>query len=149
MTLQTQIEEAYTDAFRLGKKADVAVLRLLKSALKNEEIALRATSLTDEQSLAVIRREVKRRRDSIQLYTQGNRPELAATEEAELAYLQRFLPAELTDSELETLVQGAIAESGAAGPSEMGKVMGLLKPKISGRADGGRVAALTKRLLGG
>ncbi len=147
MTIQEQVEEAYKTAFRAGKKDEVAVLRMLKSSMKNEEIEHRVQTLNDDQSLAVLRREVKRRRDSITLYEQGGRQDLAAHEASEVEILQKFLPTELSDAELEALVQATIVEVGATSSADFGKLMGAVKPKIGGRADGGRVAACAKRLI--
>lgn len=149
MGIQAQVEQAYKDAFRKGSKSEVLVYRSLKSAMKNEEIALRTTTLTDDQSVSVLQREAKQRRDAIGLYQQGNRAELAATEQAELEVILRFLPAELTDEELAGLVKAAIAETGATSLANQGKVMSAVMPKVSGRADGSRVAALVKQLLSG
>jgi len=149
MSLQEQIEQAYKESFRTGQKSEVLVFRSIKAALKNEEIALRAKELTDSQTLAVLQREMKRRKDAIDLYSKGGRAELAATEQAESAIIQRFLPAELSDAELQAIVQDTIKQIGASAPADQGKVMKAVMPKVQGRADGGKISALVKTLLSG
>ena len=144
MSLQEQIEQAYKESFRTGQKSEVLVFRSIKAALKNEEIALRAKELTDSQTLAVLQREMKRRKDAIDLYSKGGRAELAATEQAESAIIQRFLPAELSDAELQAIVQDTIKQIGASAPADQGKVMKAVMPKVQGRADGGKYQPWSK-----
>jgi uncharacterized protein YqeY len=105
--------------------------------------------LPDEAILKVLATMVKQRREAIELYLKGNRPELAAKEEGEIAVLERFLPKALTAAEIEALVREAIAETGARGASEMGRVMKVLMPKVAGRADGKAVNEAVRRLLTG
>lgn len=128
-------------------------LNLLRSALKSAEINSRGSEAPfdaqdDAAVQGVIEREAKKRRDSIEEYTKGNRIDLADKEKAELEILQEFLPAPLTDEELEALVSGTIAETGASSIKDMGAVMKAVQPKAAGRADGRRINEIVRRLLG-
>jgi len=124
-------------------------LRMAESAIYNAEKRDRRT-YSDDEVAAVIAREVKTRRESVEAFTKGGRPDLADKESAEIAILSEFLPQQLSDPELEALVAEAVGATGAAGPKDMGKVMGWLSPKTRGLADGRRVSELvTARLAGG
>jgi hypothetical protein len=122
-------------------------LRAVKSAVKLAEIEAGKES-ADPEVHAVIQKAIKQRRDSIEQFKTGGRPDLVATEEAQVKVLERFLPAQLSEAEVEALVAEAVASTGAAGPKDMGKVMGALMPKVKGRADGGLVNRLVKAKLG-
>jgi uncharacterized protein YqeY len=121
-------------------------LRLVSSALYNAEKA-QGRPLTDDESLAVLSREVKTRRESVEAYRRGGRDDLAAKEEAEIVVLQRFMPAPLSDDELKALVDEAVAATGATSARDMGKVMGWLTPRTRGRADGKAVSGLVAQAL--
>ena len=124
-------------------------LRMAENAVYNAEKRDRRT-LGDDEVAALIAREVKTRRESVEAFTKGGRPELADKESAEIAILSEYLPQQLSDDELRGLVDEAVGVTGAAGPKDMGKVMGWLSPKTRGRADGRRVSELvTARLAGG
>jgi uncharacterized protein YqeY len=124
-------------------------LRMAESAIYNAEKRDRRT-FSDDEVAAVIAREVKTRRESVEAFTKGGRTDLADKESAEIGILSEYLPQQLSDPELEALVTEAVAATGAAGPRDMGKVMGWLSPKTRGRADGRRVSELvTARLAGG
>lgn len=146
MPIQHQIEQDYLTAFKGRDRQRVGALRLIKSALKNEEIHLRVQTLNDEQTIAVLTREARRRRESIAMYQQGNRPELAAAEQLELQIMSAYLPAQLDDQQLDVIVQAAIAELQATS-KDFGKVMNAVMAKVKGQADGNRVSAAVKRLL--
>jgi len=124
----------------------VSVLRLLIAALKNRRIEL-IRDLTPEQELEIVQREVKRRNESIEMFRQGGRSDLVEKEEAELALLKGFLPAQLSVDELTALAREAIAESGAAGPAQAGMVMKALMPRIKGKADGKQAKEIVEKLL--
>lgn len=130
-----------------GDKAKLAVIRLIMSAIKQIEVDERR-ELSDEDILAVLDKMVKQRRDSLQQFEAAGRDDLVQQESFELKVLQSYLPAELTADEILALVNEAIAETGAAAMSDMGKVMGVLKPKMQGRADMGKVSGLVKQALG-
>jgi len=150
--LQEQINEAWKAALRSGETTRKDTLSGLRAAIKNVEISARGggaetTALDDAAVQAVIEREAKKRRDAIEEYEKVGRADRAAGERAELAILQEFLPAPLSDEELETLVRDAIAETGANSAADMGKVMKALMPRTGGRADGKRVNTVVRRLL--
>jgi uncharacterized protein YqeY len=164
MALKEKINNDFKEAFKAKKELEVSVLRMLSSAIKNKEVEKRTklsksetsgeelekqSQLTDEETLAVINTEVKRRKDSIQQYQQGGRPELAEQEGAELKVLAAYLPEQINEEELRKIVVEAIKESGAAGAQDLGKVMKVLMPKVKGRADGGLVNKIVKEELGG
>jgi uncharacterized protein YqeY len=146
MSLQTDIESAMRAAMKTRDAVRVSTLRLAMAAAHNRQIEL-GHELTDAEVIEVLDRQVKQRRESIDLYRKGGRPELADAEEAELAILREFLPEPLTDAELERLARDAVAATGASGPADMGRVMGVLVPQTKGRADGKAVSELVRRLL--
>jgi uncharacterized protein YqeY len=122
-------------------------LRLLKSAIGYVQIEKKTETLSDADVLAIIQKEVKKRRDSIEQYEQGGRPELAAKEKSELTVLETFLPKALSPEELEALVKAAIQEAGATSKKDMGAVMKLANAKAAGRADGKTLSGIVSRLL--
>jgi uncharacterized protein len=136
------VKEDVTSALKAGQKDRVGALRLVLSELQ------KATKEGDGDELVVLRRERKRRLDAAEQFRGGGREELAVQEEGEAELIAGYLPAELGDDELDALVAEAIADSGAATPADMGKVMGVLMPKVGGRADGKRVSAKVKDALG-
>lgn len=146
MDLRSRITEDMKTAMKAQEKARLATIRLLQAAIKQQEVDNRIT-LDDAAVLAVIEKMVKQRRESIKQYEAGGRPELAAAENAEIVVLQDYLPQALSDAEVADLITKAIAETGAAGIKDMGKVMSLLKPQIAGRADAGAVSGLIKAKL--
>lgn len=146
MSLKDQITDDMKAAMRAGDKPRLGVIRLILAAIKQREVDERIT-LDDSQVLAVLDKMVKQRRDSVTQYQAGNRQDLADQETAEIALIQAYLPAQLSDAKLDALVAEAIQASGAAGIKDMGKVMGLLKPKVQGRADMGAVSARIKARL--
>ena len=130
-----------------GDKSRLGVIRLMLAAIKQREVDERI-ELDDAQVLAVLDKMVKQRRDSIQQYSDAGRDELAAAEAAEIEVIQAFLPEELSDAEIVSIIEAAIAESGAESMRDMGKVMAIVKPKVQGRADVGKVSGLVKQKLG-
>lgn len=146
MSLRERIQDELTAAMRSGDVLRRDVLRMATSAAYNVEKKERRP-LTDDELVAVLAREVKTRRESVEAFRSGGREDLAAKEEAEIAILQQFLPQALTDDELRALVDEAIAVTGAANARDLGKVMGWLSPRIRGRADGRRTSELVARAL--
>ena len=146
MSLKDQITNDMKTAMKAGDKDRLKVVRLAMAAIKQVEVDTRE-SLDDTATLAVITKMVKQRRDSIEQYQQGNREDLADIERAEIAVLETYLPAQLSVDELAALVDDVIAETGAAGIRDMGKVMGQIKAKAAGRADMGAVSATVKERL--
>ena len=144
--LRSRIDEAVKQAMKSGDRPRLGALRLITAAIKQVEVDTRKAP-TDEDVLAVLSRMVKQRRESIEQYEKAGRDDLAAAERAELAVIGEFLPEPLSEAELESLVQAAIAETGAAGPRDMGRVMAALKPRVQGRADMGALSARVKARL--
>lgn len=145
--LKTRINDALKTAMRAKDKARVGVLRLITAEFKRIEVDERI-ELDDARVLAVLDKMVKQRRDSENQYREAGREELADQERFEIDCIQGFLPKPLSDAELETLVSDAISQSGAESMRDMGKVMGLLKPQVQGRADMGEVSKRIKARLG-
>ena len=146
MTLQSRLEAAARDSMRARDERRTTTLRMALAAAHNQQIA-RGRELTDEEVTEVIGREVKQRRESIEIYRGAGREDRAENEEAEVVILSEFLPEQLTDAEIETLARAAISEAGASGPADIGKVMGRVAPATKGRADGRRVSDIVRRLL--
>ena len=148
MELKAEIKEAVKTAMKSGDAITLSTLRLLLSAVHNEEIKIRR-ELTSEEIQRTVATLCKQRSEAIDLYRKGKREELARKEEAEMAVLKRLLPQPLSEDEIKSLIQTSIAEAGATGVQDLGKVMKLVMPKVSGRSDGKRVNELAKALLGG
>jgi len=146
MTLQQRIEGAMRDAMRARDRQRTQTLRMAMAAAQNKQIELRRP-LTDADLVDVLARQVKQRRESVELYRDAGREQLAADEEAEAAILTEFLPQQLDADELERMVLAAIEATGASSPADLGRVMGRIAPQIKGRADGGAVSGLVRRLL--
>ena len=148
MSLKERIQNDLKQAMRDKDQARVDTLRLLTAAIKQREVDERIT-LDDAGILAVIDKLIKRSRESIEQYEKGGRADLAAKEQADVAVWQSYLPQPLSDAEIEQLINDAIATSGASSIRDMGKVMGVLRPQLQGRADIGQVSARVKARLGG
>jgi uncharacterized protein YqeY len=146
--LKTQIQDAAKVAMKSGERVTLSALRLLLSAIHNEEIRLRR-ELTTEEIQRTISTLCKQRAEAITLFRKGGREELAEKEEAELKLLQRFLPRPLSEEDVRVLIQKSISDADAKGTQDLGRVMKLVMPQVSGRCDGRRVTELAKELLGG
>ncbi len=146
MSLKEQLDAELKAAMKERDPLKVSVIRMRKSAIKYREIEL-MKSLGDAGVQAVVGSEIKRRRDSVEQYRQGGREDLASKEEAEIALLQRYQPAQLSEGELARMVDDVIARVGAQGPKDMGKVMKQLLPEVEGRAEGKVVSELVKQRL--
>jgi uncharacterized protein len=147
MGLKAEIQEAVKQAMKARDQVTLSTLRLLLSAVHNEEIRVRR-ELTNEDIQRTIAMLGKQRAEAIELYRRGGREDLAAKEDAELTILKGFLPQELSEAEIMQLIQTCIEETGARGIQDLGKVMKLVMPKVAGRSDGKRVNELVKDLLG-
>jgi hypothetical protein len=145
--LKIKLNEDLRQAMRSGDSLRCSVIRMLLSAMNYSEIAKQAT-LTDSDILGVISKEIKQRKESIEAYTQANRPELANKETAEMAILKAYLPEQLSREEIVNLVRKVIAETGAQGPRDKNKVMPKLMPMMKGKADGQEVNSVVNELLG-
>ncbi len=148
MTLKERITEEMKTAMRAADKERLATIRMVQAAIKQREVDERI-QLDDSQVLAAIEKMIKQRREAIAQFEAGNRADLVAKENAEIAILQTYLPAQLSPAELDALISEAIAATGAASIKDMGKVMGIVKQKAAGKADMGAVGARIKALLGG
>jgi hypothetical protein len=146
MSLKARIQEDVKTAMRSGEKQRLATLRLISAAIKQREVDERI-QLDDAQTLSVIEKMVKQRRESIVQFEAGGRADLVASETAELQLLTGYLPTQLSDAELDALIAEAIAATGAASIKDMGKVMGVIKAKAAGRADMATVGTRIKARL--
>ncbi|MDO8177787.1 MAG: GatB/YqeY domain-containing protein [Undibacterium sp.] len=146
MSLKDQITEDMKSAMRAKEAVKLGTIRLITAAMKQKEVDERV-ELTDVMVLAIIEKMIKQRKDSISQFEAGGRQDLADIEKAELTILSAYMPAGLTEAEMQAAVAAAVAETGASGPQDMGKLMALLKPKLAGRADMTVVSALVKAAL--
>src|SRR5438445_3667616 len=145
--LTEQIRADLTESMKARSAGRTSTLRMLQAALKNEQINL-GHELSDEEAMSVVRKSIKQRQDSIEQFTKGNRPELAAKEKTEMEILKAYMPPELSDSELEGGVREIIASTGAQSKKDMGKVMKEATARYKGRADGKKIQEIVARLLG-
>jgi len=148
MTLKARITDDMKQAMRAKDAARLSAIRLLLAAIKQKEVDERI-ELDDAQVLAVVERLLKQRRESIAQYEQAGRADLAAAERFEADVLVGYMPAQLSDAQVDEAVGAAVAETGAAGPKDMGRVMGVLKARLAGRADMAAVSARVKSRLAG
>jgi uncharacterized protein YqeY len=146
MSLKEQITEDMKAAMRAKETARLNTIRLLTAAIKQKEVDERI-ELTDTHVLAIIEKMIKQRKDSITQFEAGGRQDLADIEKAELTILSAYMPASLSEAEVQSEVAAAVASTGASGPQDMGKVMAVLKPKLAGRADMTAVSGLVKAAL--
>ena len=149
MTMKTRLDDDLKQAMRDRDAPRRDVIRLLRSAIRNEEIRVQK-DLDDDAVIQVLSRQAQQRRDSIEAFTQGNREDLADKERAELEIIMGYMPQQLSRDEIEELVARTVAEVGASGPGDMGKVMSVIMPQVRGRAEGREVsAAVMARLRAG
>jgi len=148
VTLKERITEDMKAAMRASDKERLSTIRMVQAAIKQREVDERIT-LDDSQVVAVLEKMVKQRKESVVQFEQGGRADLADKEKAEIALLQTYLPAQLSEAEVDALIKEAIAATGAASVKDMGKVMGMVKTKAAGRADMGAVSARIKAALSG
>jgi hypothetical protein len=148
MSLKARITEDMKAAMRSGEKDRLSCIRMLQAGIKQREVDERI-ELDDTQVLAVIDKMIKQRRESVVQFEVGQRADLVAKESAEIAVLSGYLPAQLNDAELDAMIREAVAATGATTMKDMGKVMGMLKPKVQGRTDMGALSARIKSALGG
>jgi len=146
MTLKERITEDMKSAMRAGEKERLGTIRLALAAIKQREVDERIT-LDDGQVLAVLEKMIKQRKESIAQFQSGGRADLVAKEQAELAILQVYLPAQMSEAEIDALIAEAVAATGASSIKDMGKVMGIVKAKAQGKADMGAVSARIKQKL--
>lgn len=146
MSMKQQLTEDMKAAMKAGEKHKLGVIRLINAAIKQREVDERI-ELDDTAVIAVLDKMVKQRKDSVSQYKAANREDLAEIERAEIVVIEAYLPAKMGEAEIVAAIQAAIAETGASGPADMGKLMGALKPKLAGQADMGLVSKLVKQQL--
>ena len=148
MSLEVKIMDQMKDAMRAKDSVALEALRAIKSAIILAKTEAGATdTLTEDQEIKMLQRLVKMRKDSAEIFTKQNRPDLAEPELAQIAVIEKFLPAQLSEAEVETIVAKIIAETGASGIASMGKVMGLASAQIGGQAEGKTISTIVKKLL--
>jgi uncharacterized protein len=148
MSLKQQLTDDMKTAMRGGDKDRLGVIRLILAAIKQREVDERI-QLDDTQVLAVLEKMLKQRKDSVSQYAAAAREDLADVERAEMAVIEAYMPAKLSDAEVDAIIEAAIAETGAGSARDMGKVVGVVKGKVAGRADMAQVSARIKARLGG
>ena len=148
MSLKTRLTDDMKAAMKAGEKARLGVIRLINAAIKQREVDERV-ELDDAAVLAVLEKMVKQRRDSISQYDAAGREDLSAIERDEMAIIEHYLPAKMGEAEILEAIAEAIAATGATGPADMGRLMGVLKPALAGKADMGEVSKLVKQRLAG
>lgn len=148
MSLKERITADMKDAMRAKDSVRLETVRMLLAAIQRREVDERIT-LDDAQVLAVVEKLIKQGRDSVEQFTKGGRDDLVAKESAQLAILETYLPEQLGEAQIDALIDKAIADTGAGSMKDMGKVMGVLKPELQGRADMGAVSAKLKQRLAG
>jgi uncharacterized protein YqeY len=148
MGLKEKLQADLTDAIRARDEVKSGTVRMLLTAITNEEVAGKSAKvLTDAEIITVLSRESKKRREAVDAYTEAKREDLANKEKAEGVIIAQYLPEQLSEAEIKKMIADAIAETNAAGPAGMGLVMKVLQPKIAGKADGGLVSRLVKEHL--
>ena len=148
MTLRERLNEEIKTAMKAREPDRLAALRLMLAAVKQREVDERIT-LDDAALIAIVEKEIKKRRESIAQYEKGQRQDLADKEKFEISVIEAYLPKQLSQAEIDAIVAEALASTGAKSPADMGKVMGVLKPKLAGKADMGKVSAMVKAKLAG
>ena len=150
MALKEKLQNDLTEAMRARDEVRSATIRMILTAIKNEEVSGKeARDLNDQEVITVLSREAKKRREAAEAFEQAGAADRAANEKAEGVIIAEYLPAQLNESEIKDLITAAIKETGASGPQQMGLVMKSIQPKIAGRADGGLVSSLVKAALSG
>lgn len=148
MSLKAQLTNDMKAAMKAGEKDRLGVIRLINAAIKQREVDERI-ELDDAAVLAVLEKMVKQRKDSVSQFDAAGRDDLASIERAEIVVIEKYLPTKLGEAEIQAAIDAAITETGATGPADMGKLMGVLKPKLAGQADMGLVSALVKKKFAG
>lgn len=148
MTLKQRLTDDMKAAMKSGEKDRLATIRLVNAAIKQREVDERIV-LDDAAVIAVLEKMLKQRRDSVSQYEAAGREDLASVERAEIVVIEAYLPAKMGEAEIAAEIAAAVAETGATGAADMGKLMGVLKPRLAGQADMGLVSALVKKALAG
>jgi uncharacterized protein len=152
MTLRARLSEALKEAMKAGDKTKLGAIRLIQSELKNKDVEARGLGqgeASEADILALLQKMIKQRQESLAIYQQNNRPELAAQEQAEITVINTFLPKQLGEAEISAAIAAVIAETGAAGVKDMGKVIALLRERFAGQMDFGKASGMVKAALSG
>ena len=150
MGLKETLKADLTEAIRSSDKVVSGTIRMVLTAITNEEVSGKeARVLSEDEIITVLSREAKKRREAAEEFAKANRPDKAAEEKAEGEVIAKYLPAQLSEEDIKKMIAAAVASTGAAGPGDMGKVMGVIKPQIAGKADGALVSSLVKAALAG
>jgi len=150
MGIKEQLQSDLTEAIRSRNEIVSGTIRMVLTSIRNEEVSGKEErTLADAEIITVLTREAKKRREAAEAFADAGRADKAELEKAEGEVIAKYLPAQMSEDDLKKLVAAAIAQSGAAGPGDMGKVMGILKPQVAGKADGGLVSGLVKAALAG
>ena len=150
MSIKETLKADLTEAIRSSDKVVSGTIRMVLTAITNEEVSGKeARVLTDDEIITVLSREAKKRREAAEEFAKAGRTDKAAEEKAEGEVIAKYLPAQLSEEDIKKLIAAAVASTGAAGPADMGKVMGAIKPQIAGKADGSLVSSLVKAALAG
>ena len=148
MGLKETLKSDLTEAIRSSNKVVSGTIRMVLTAITNEEVSGKeARVLSEDEIITVLSREAKKRREAAEEFAKANRPDKAAEEKAEGEVIAKYLPAQLSEEDIKKMIAAAVASTGAAGPGDMGKVMGAIKPQIAGKADGALVSSLVKESL--
>ena len=148
MSIKETLQKDLTEAIRGRNEITSGTIRMVLTAITNEEVSGKeARILSEDEIITVLSREAKKRREAAEEFTKANRPDKAAEEKAEGEVIAKYLPAQLSEDDIKMMIAAAIASTGAAGPGDMGKVMGAIKPQIAGKADGALVSSLVKAAL--
>ncbi|ASI34778.1 MULTISPECIES: GatB/YqeY domain-containing protein [Exiguobacterium] len=147
MSLQERLTADMKEAMRSREKDRLTTIRMVKSSLQNEAIKLGKQELTDEEELTILSREMKQRNDSLREFESADRHDLVEKIQAEIIVLEAYMPKQLSQEEVQEIVDAAIAQTGASAPSDMGKVMGVVMPQLKGKADGALINRLVKQQL--
>lgn len=148
MSLKQRLTDDMKAAMKAGEKERLGTIRLINAAIKQKEVDERV-EMNDTLVLAILEKMMKQRKDSVSQFEAASREDLAVIERAEMAIIEQYLPAKLGEAEVRAAIEAAVAEVGATGPADMGKVMGVIKPKLAGQADMGEVSKLIKQRLAG
>ena len=148
MSLKQRLTDDMKTAMKAGEKDRLATIRLINAAIKQKEVDERV-EMDDARVLAVLEKMVKQRKDSIEQFDKAGREDLSVIERAEMAIIAQYLPEKMGEDEIKAAIEAAVAETGASGPADMGKLMGVLKPRLAGQADMGEVSKLIKQRLTG
>jgi uncharacterized protein YqeY len=148
MSLKQRLTDDMKTAMKAGEKDRLATIRLINAAIKQKEVDERV-EMDDARVLAVLEKMVKQRKDSIEQFDKAGREDLSVIERAEMAIIAQYLPEKMGEDEIKAAIEAAVAETGAVGPADMGKLMGVLKPRLAGQADMGEVSKLIKQRLAG